>query len=129
MSLYPFQEKVRDALKDKDKSLAWLLDKLDKSQRWFYNIKDFTTLELREIEIFSSALEINFIADYNGWKLNDDHQSLFIWSEPATHYEVQLKKSTLMLRLTATQQTIEESAGKMFSVIRKEGEKLGFEIE
>lgn len=130
---YPFLDRVRASLEnqkgDKKKTLRWLATQIDKSERWFYNITDFNKLAIGDVEKISSLLEKNFMADYNHWRLENEQESLTIVSEPETEWKREVKKVHIQLKLSATSLVAEENLSKMFAVVRREGEKLGFDIE
>ncbi|HEY4195690.1 MAG TPA: hypothetical protein VGM63_09145 [Mucilaginibacter sp.] len=129
MREYPFQDKVRSALDIKKQKLAWLVAQFEKSERWFYNIKDFTKLEIGEVEKFSVILDTNFMADYNEWRISNHQDGLFMVAEPDAIWQKPLKRVSIQLKITAAEQVAEDNLSKMFAAIRREGQKLGFEIE
>lgn len=125
---YPFLDRVRDILKEKGKKLQWLGTEIDKSDRWFYNITDFTRMELGVLNKISELLEFNFEVDYNRWLLEQGQKPLFIVGDVNSEYEVRSKRITINLQISASQENAENNTTKMLLAIRKEGAKYGFEL-
>jgi hypothetical protein len=130
---YPFLDRVRATLNNqkdaKKRSLRWLAAQIDKSERWFYNITEFEKLSIADIEKISSLLDENFMADYNKWRVENDQASLNILGEPPAQWKVEPKRVHIQLKLSAAPQNAENNMSKMLMIIRREGEKLGFEME
>lgn len=127
---YPFLERIKEILDAKEKTLKWLAAEIDKSDRWFYNISDFSKLQFSDIEKISSVLEKNFLADFNNWR-HDHEPSAYLLNEPGEVYkkEKPAKRVTIQLSLKASPTDIQSGLSDMIDLIRKEGEKRGFEIE
>ena len=129
MSEYPFLDRIRIALNEKNKKLTWLSSEIEKSERWFYNITDFQKLEIGVVDKISTLLDKNFMQDYNAWRLQHEQPAMHILGEPGMNHQVEVKRTHIQLRLSAPANVAEENMSKMLMAIRREGEKLGFDIE
>jgi uncharacterized protein (DUF3820 family) len=129
MDNYPFVDRLRVELERLDRRLSWLADEVGRTERWFYNIKDFEKIELGILMKICLLLNTNFLLDYNKWLLDRGQEPIPILGEPEQDYRPMLKKVTINLRLTASANNAEENTSAMLKKIRIEGEKLGFELE
>jgi hypothetical protein len=126
---YPFFQKIRQILDQKQEKLVWLAAKIDKSERWFFNNQDINKVEMGIINMISEILDFNFGSDYNKWLIEHEQKPLAMLHEPDGTYEDKVKRVTINLKISAPDHIAENNTSTMLAEIRKLGEKLGFRLE
>jgi len=126
MSEYPFIQKVREKLEEKNKSIGWLLGEINKGTSWFYTIKSISDLHLKTINEFSKLLDFDFVVDFYKWKGEGIEQADGL-NEPVGKYAKQ-PMITVQITIQGTSTEFTNNFGNVLKVIQKEGEKAGFRI-
>jgi phage-related protein len=126
---YPFLQKIRQILDQKQEKLVWLAAKIDKSERWFFNNQDINKVELGIVNRISEILDFNFGSDYNKWLIEHEQKPMAMLHEPDGSYDDKVNRVTITLKISAPDHIAEDNTSKLLTEIRKQGEKLGFKLE
>jgi hypothetical protein len=126
---YDLFEKIRAILdNDKDQSLDWLVSKMGKSKKWFYNNRDIGGVALEDLLKLNSILKTDFLGDYNTWLIENNKSPISLVGEPDSKYKKE-KDISVQIKITGTPQAIGLGFADLIKTISKEAEKLGLEIQ
>lgn len=127
MKEYPFKALLKEKADESGKSIVALAKEIDKTDRWVHSIKSINDLTLDMILKVSRACQFDFLADYNKWVIDQGQPPFLKLEEPLVNYEKQ-KNLSVSISLRGTVQAFNNGFGDLLEVVKKEGEKNGFEV-
>jgi hypothetical protein len=126
---YPFKERIKKITDERDKTLVWLAGEINKTDRWIHGIKSINDLTLATITSISSALDFDFLDDYNKWLLDRNEPPLLLFAEPQAPYKKKEKRISVTLTVSGEHSAVGLHFGKVLDAIKKEGDIYGFDID
>jgi len=126
---YPIRERIEAQLTHLVKNKLWLAEQIGVSDKTIYNWKSIGNISLENILKLSSALEINFLEDYNQWLRDNDEPAVASWKEEEIAYKTTLKNSmTLTFSVRGDTDALSRHFSKLLNTIRAECSVCGLEL-
>ncbi|WP_374949586.1 hypothetical protein [Mucilaginibacter sp.] len=125
---YPFKDKIKQRADKRPITIVQLGSIIGKSDRWIHMIKSIDDVTLDMINKISTALEFDFLADYNFWLKSNNMPMITQWHDPPVEYKKKSKDVTVTFGIRGERTKIALHMAEILSAIQTQVETYGMEV-